>query len=272
MVKTQPLLRQIACRKPAVVRFHAPSAEGETETSAGSIDREFVERPEQVVDRLVRQTVAFIQNLEEHALGAGADPQRDAGRRPGELEGILQQVSHNPREDLSIRVNHHAILDGQHCECDAFDICFDGCGRHEFVDESCYEEWRPILDVLGETDFGERPTQETAYAHKAALEHSGGAPAGARIPSLDHFERDDCGVGQILHLVRQEPEAFVPTRRLAVEGGLSAPEPELGDGARDSVVEAAVQRSKVVRAYWGVQFHSQAGYGLTDVSIVLDDL
>ena len=177
---------------------------------------EFLERPEQVVDCLVRQTVAFIQNLEEHALGAGADPQRDGGRRPGEFEGILQEVSHDPREDLSIRVNHHAILDGQHRECDAFGVCLDGCGRREFVDESCHEEWRPILDVLGETDLGERPTQETAYAHEAAIEHGGGAPAGAHVPGLDHFERDDCGVGQILHLMRQEPEAFVPdapTRR-----------------------------------------------------------
>ena len=72
--------------------------------------------------------------------------------------------------------------------------------------------------------------------------------------------------------MRQEPKAFVPASRLAVECGLIASESELGDGTRDRVVEAAVQRPEVVRADGSVQLHRQAGYCLTDIAIILDHL
>ena len=85
--------------------------------------------------------------------------ERDGGPRPGELEGVLQQVSHDRREDLPVGLDRHAILDGHHGECDAPGVCLQCCGRRELLDESGHQELLPILDALRETDLGERATQ-----------------------------------------------------------------------------------------------------------------
>ena len=70
----------------------------------------------------------------------------------------------------------------------------------------------------------------------------------------------------------KNPSALAPARGLSVEGGLISFAPVLGDRARDGVVEASVQRAKVVRADGRVHFHRQLGDGLTDVAIVVHDL
>ena len=71
------------------------------------------------------ETAAFVLDLDEHALGAGADPERDGGMRPGELESVLQHVSHDRREDLSVSLDRHSILDGHHGESDATGVCLN---------------------------------------------------------------------------------------------------------------------------------------------------
>ena len=76
--------------------------------------------------------------------------------RPGELERVLQQVSHHRREDLPVGLDQHAILDGQHGERDAPGVCLQCCGRRELFDESGHQELLPILDALCEPDLGER--------------------------------------------------------------------------------------------------------------------
>src|SRR5437868_9931641 len=86
-----PFSRQVAGIDPAVVRFDGPPAEGEPEPHPGAIGAALLERVEQVVGVSPRKPAAFILDLEEHAIVAGADPERDGGRRPRELEGVLEQ-------------------------------------------------------------------------------------------------------------------------------------------------------------------------------------
>ena len=73
-MKTHPLFGQVARRDPAIVRLDAPSAEGEAKAQAGSIGAALLERAEQIVDVPAGETAAFVLDLDEHALGAGADP------------------------------------------------------------------------------------------------------------------------------------------------------------------------------------------------------
>ena len=161
-MKTHPLLGQVARIDPAVVRFDAPSAEGEAKAQAGSIGASLLERAEQLVDVPPRETAAFVLDLDQHALGAGADPQRDGGTRAGELECVLQQISHHRREDLPVSLDRHSILDGHHGEPDAPGVCLQRCGRRELFDEFGHQELLPILDALREPDLGERTTDERA--------------------------------------------------------------------------------------------------------------
>ena len=104
------------------------------------------------------------------------------------------------------------------------------------------------------------------------MEHRAGAPCDADVPGLEHLERDDRGVHQVAQFVREEPEALAPARGLSIERGLIAGAPVLGDGAGDGVVEASVQRAKVVGADGRVHFHRQLGDRLADVAVVVHDL
>jgi hypothetical protein len=64
------LTREVARINPAIVRFSAPSAEGETQTHAGSIGAALLERAKELVDIPTWQTAALVLDLDEHALGA----------------------------------------------------------------------------------------------------------------------------------------------------------------------------------------------------------
>ena len=86
------------------------------------------------------------------------------------------------------------------------------------------------------------------------MEHGPGAPCDANIPRLEHLERHDRGVEQVPQFMSQEPRALAPARGLSIEGGLILLAPEFGDGARDGVVKASVQRAKVIGADGRVQF------------------
>ncbi len=106
---------------------------------------------------------------------------------------------------------------------------------------------------------------ESAYSNEAEIEHGPGAPGGSNMSRPEYLERDERGVVQGPQFI----EAVAPA---CSEAALISFAPELGDGARDGVVKASVQRAKVVRDDGLVSFHSQVGDGLTDVAIVVHDL
>jgi hypothetical protein len=65
-----------------------------------------LERARQLVDIPTRQAAALVLHLDEHALGACANPECDGGPSPRELEGVLQNVSEARR-----LATHHFALD-----------------------------------------------------------------------------------------------------------------------------------------------------------------
>ena len=70
----------------------------------------------------------------------------------------------------------------------------------------------------------------------------------------------------------QESEALVPAHALSIERELILPAPVLGDGARDGVVKASVQRAEIIRADRRAQFYRQLGDRLTHVAVLMHDL
>ena len=72
--------------------------------------------------------------------------------------------------------------------------------------------------------------------------------------------------------MREEPQSLAPARGLAFDRELVTIAAVLRDGARDGVVQAAVQRLKVFRADGRIHLHGQLGDGLADVAIVVHDL
>ena len=106
------------------------------------------------------------------------------------------------------------------------------------------QKWLPILDALREPGLGERPRNEIACAQQAPIEHRAGVPGDADVPGLDHLERDERRVEQVPQFMRKESEPLVLANGFAVDGGLIAFAPVLGDRAGDGAVEAAVQHAE----------------------------
>ena len=115
MVNTHPL-GQVSRIDPAMVCFDAPSAEREAEAQACSIGAALLERTEELAGVLNRQASALVLDLDQDALGAGADPEGHAGVRSRELDGVLQEVSHHRGEDRAIRLDQHVLSAGYHAE------------------------------------------------------------------------------------------------------------------------------------------------------------
>jgi hypothetical protein len=101
-------------------------------------------------------------DFDEHALGAGGNPERDGRPRPGELEGVLQKVSHDRGEDLSVGLDRESAFDGHHGQSDATGVRLKCRGRCDFFDESGDEKLLSILNARREPDFRERATDERA--------------------------------------------------------------------------------------------------------------
>ena len=152
--------RQVARIDPALIRFRAPSAEGEAKTDAGSIGAALLERTKEVVDIPPRQAAALVLNLDEHALGACADPERDGGPRSRELEGVLKKVCDHRGEHLSVGRNRQGLVDRRDGQSDTTRIRVQCRGRREFLDELCDTELLPVLNPLRETHFGQRTRHE----------------------------------------------------------------------------------------------------------------
>ena len=97
-------------------------------------------------------------------------------------------------------------------------------------------------------------------------------PPDADVSRLEHLERDDCRVHKIPHFMDEETHPFVVTVRGFVRVRLLAFARVHRDGARDGLVEASVERAEVFRADRRVRLHGQLGNGLTDVTIIVNDL
>src|SRR4029453_6002634 len=104
------------------------------------------------------------------------------------------------------------------------------------------------------------------------MEDGSGASCDANVSRLQNFERHERGVEHVSQFMSQEPRALAPTRGFSIEGRLILFASELGAGARDGVVEASVQRAKVIGADGRVLFHCEIGDGLTYVAVIVNDL
>jgi hypothetical protein len=89
-----------------------------------------------------------------------ANPERDGRPRAGELESVLQEVSHDRGENLPVGLDCHAVLDRRHVQSDAPSVRVQCRGRCDFFDEPRNEELLSVLNALCETDLRERTSNE----------------------------------------------------------------------------------------------------------------
>ena len=129
-----------------------------------------------------------------------------------------------------------------------------------------------FLTAFVERTVLERPGDEISQSHEGSIEYGPGAPAHADVSRLENLERDDCRVHKIPHFMDEETHPFVVTVRGFVRVRLLAFARVHRDGARDGLVQASVEGPEVFRADRRVRLQGQVGNGLTDVTIIVNDL
>src|SRR5688500_699127 len=83
---------EIAHVKLAAVRFDAATADGQPQTEARSRSAELLERSEDLLRFPFRETAAFVLDTDQDAIGLCVRGEGHATVRPGELDGVLQDV------------------------------------------------------------------------------------------------------------------------------------------------------------------------------------
>ena len=87
---------------PAIDRVCRPPTERKAKAKARAVGASLLKRAEQVP---AWEAATFILDFDEDTVSVRTDPQRDGRSRSSELEGVLQQVDHHRREDVSVRLN-----------------------------------------------------------------------------------------------------------------------------------------------------------------------
>src|SRR5712691_1039504 len=127
-------------------------------------------------------------------------------------------------------------------------MCRQCGGRRELLDERGHEKSLSILNAFRQPDLGERTSNEIAGSCKAPVEHRPGAPGDSNVPRLDHLERDHRGMDQVAQFMSKESEPFVVASGFSLHVEPASFAPVLSDSARDRIVKASVQHTKVIRA------------------------
>ena len=123
-----------------------------------------------------------------------------------------------------------------------------------------------------EAHFGERAIDDVAQADQAAIEHRAGGAAHAHVAAFDRGDREHRGVEQIAQLVREMTEALTHGLGAFGRDQIIALAAELGDGVRDGIVQAAIERAKLLRLERRVAFDRKLGDRLTEIPVIMHDL
>jgi hypothetical protein len=179
--------------------------------------------------------------------------------RARELEGVLQQIDDNRRQNLAIGVNDCSGFAGLHDEPEVMRCCFHRRCRRQIRNECCHSDKDPILNPLPQSDLSERTIDEVAQPRQAGFEHGSRTAADSDVAALQDVERSARRVEKIPDLMREESDSFVLAGRFGLQHRLIALSAELCDGARDRIVKAPIQRPEIVDLYRDRPLQGQVG-------------
>ena len=195
------------------------------------------------------------------------------GPGPRELEGVLQQVDHDRRDDLAVGVHRQSGLARRaRVSWRPRAVASMAADGDNSSIRSATTKSTAVLRVVPEADLGDRAIDEVGEPGQAALEHRAGAAADADVPGPEHFERHAGRVDQVADLVGEEAEALVLLRGGDVAHRLMPFTSVLRHRAGDGIVQAAIERAEVVDADRRVLLHREVGDRLADVAVVVHDL
>ncbi len=117
------------------------------------------------------EAATFVLDVDQKATVDGVGVEGHATARPGERDGVLQDVRHRRREDLSVALDGEALLDGRHDEFEVLGRGIDRGGHLHVGDEVHDHDSLPTRREPGsQTHVDERPVDEVTQPDQAAIE------------------------------------------------------------------------------------------------------
>jgi hypothetical protein len=133
--KDAALPRQVAHTKFASVRFNATAADTEAQPQTRPVAASLLEHSKQIFGIPERETATFVFNFDQDAIARRKRLQRNAAVRLCELESVLQQIRHCPRQDLAVGFDGQSRLDIWNDKLEAACLRIDGGGYLALLDE-----------------------------------------------------------------------------------------------------------------------------------------
>ena len=148
------------------------------------------------------------------------------------------------------------------------------CGRDFHFDNDVGQRNQALLrrHARSESHLGEGSIEETAQPDQRSVKYGTGGPAYSDIAFLNGRHGERGGMNEVSQFVRQNPNLLIQCLHAAIRDQRIAVVGVFRDGISDSVVDAAVERSKLVRCNWRTGFERQVRNGLTVIAVVVNNL
>lgn len=268
-----PRARSVSDTENAVVRLDASPADCQSEADAGSIRAILREWQKHPFCAARRKASAIVLDIDPNAIGRTISAQRDVGAFRGELECVLQHVSHRRQQHVTVGINSQVGVDEGNRELASVMPRLEGRGGLEFRDE--VRNGHKLVSHRQSSSHphvGEGPIDEVAHRDQAAIQHRACRSGCAYVARFDDSEGERRRTSQVAELMRKRAETFVQRLNAPVRKRKIALVGKFGDGIGDGIVETAVERSKFFDVDRRTVIDRQFRNRLAEIAIVMDNL
>ena len=120
--------------------------------------------------------------------------------------------------------------------------------------------------------IGQRAIYETSHPNQGTVQYGSRCAAHSDVARFDGCNGKSRDVKMVSQLVREKSKPFVQSLYAKVLDQRVALKRIFGHRIRDTIVETAVESSKLVYLDRSAAFECEIGYGLTEITVVVNDL
>src|SRR6185312_517735 len=122
------------------------------------------------------------------------------------------------------------------------------------------------------SNLGEGAIDQISQSYQASIQNGSSGPGHPHVASFDRSERERGGMNEITQLVREKPQPLIPRLGLAIRRHGVSLITEFRYGVGYGIVQAPVERSKLVYLDHRIALECQVGYCLAEIAVVVNDL
>src|SRR6185437_3416725 len=122
------------------------------------------------------------------------------------------------------------------------------------------------------SNLGEGAIDQIFQSHQASIQNGSGSTGHPHVSRLDRGERERCGMDEVAQLVGEKTQPLIPRSGLTNGRHGVSLITEFRYGVGYGIVQAPVERSKLVYLDHRIALECQVGYCLAEIAVVVNDL